>query len=83
MVGPGSGGPFLGSTGQGGTSVLASMDWRGDPRSEPDNASGIIRLPGLARDSPARTSNPEDQWLPSAPSALGWKVELSNDRCAE
>ena len=82
MVGAGSGGSFLGSTGPGGTSVLASMDSRGGPRSEPDNASGIIRFPGLARDSPARTSNPEDPWPPSAPPALGWKVELSDDRCA-
>ena len=82
IVGPGSGGPFLGSTGPGWTSVFASMDSHGCPRSEPDNASGVIRLPGLARDSPARTSNPEDQGPPSAPSALGWKVELSDDRCA-
>jgi hypothetical protein len=81
IVGPGSGGSVLG-TGPGGTSVFASMDSRGCPRSEPDNASGIIRLPGLTRDSPARTSNPEDQGPPSAPSALGWKVELSDDRCA-
>ena len=60
LVGPGSGDPLLGSTGPGWTSVLANMDLRECPRSEPDNASGIIRLPGRARDSPARTSNPED-----------------------
>jgi hypothetical protein len=48
MVGPGSDGPFLGCTGPGGTSVLASMDSRGGPSSEPDNASGILRLTELA-----------------------------------
>jgi len=82
MVGPGSGRSVLGSTGPGWTSVFASMDSRGCPRSEPDNAFELIHVPGLARDSPARTSNPEDQRPPSASSAHGWIVELSDDRCA-
>ena len=58
MVGPGSSRSVLDSTGPGWTFVFASMESRGCPRSEPENASGIIRLPGLARDSQARTSNP-------------------------
>jgi len=81
-VGPGSSRSALDSTGPRWTSVFASMDSRGCPRSEPDNASVIIRVPGLARDSPARTSKREDRGPPSAPSALGRKVELSDDRCA-
>jgi hypothetical protein len=74
IVGPGSSRSVLDSTGPGWTSVFASMDSRGCPRSEPDNAFGIVRVPGLARDSPARTSNPQDQGPPSASSAHGWNV---------
>ena len=82
LVGPRSGRSVLGSTGPGSASVFASMDSRGCPRSEPANAFGIIGVAGLARDSPARTANPEEQGPSNAPSALGWKVELSDERCA-
>jgi hypothetical protein len=80
IVGPRSGRSVLKSSGRGWTSIFVCMDSRG--LFEPDNAFGIIRVAGLARDSPARTSNPEDQGPRSAPPALGWKVGISDDRCA-
>jgi len=50
IVGHGSRVLVLDSTGPGWTSVFASRDSLGSQRSEPDNAFGIIGVPGLARD---------------------------------
>jgi hypothetical protein len=82
IVGLGNDRSVLGSAGPWWPFVFASIDSRGCPRFDPDNASGIVRVTGLARDSPVRTSSPEDQGPPSAPSALEWKFESSDDRCA-